>query len=165
MAAVPDTGSAVSNIGSAVPNMEAKKKIIILKIWIVLGIAVIAGVISAFFVFPGILFSIKEAAAVTVIGGEDDGPTTIYIAAKYNWKVASLILLLMLTLDSVFFAVVKARELVTSKKIRARYKALAVFFINMAFSAALFPGVFIWSLPVTALMIACIILWMKITPY
>jgi len=139
--------------------MEAKKKIIILKIWIVLGIAVIAGVISAFFVFSGVLFSIKEAAAVEIIG-EADGPTTIYIAAKYNWKAASLILfilLLMLTLDSVFFAVVKTRELVTSKKTRARCKALAVFFINMVFSAALFPAVFIWSLPVTALMIAYVL--------
>ena len=62
--------------------MDNKKKIVFLIILIFLGITIILGVIIFINLFPNVISSEKNASAI-IIGG-NDGPTTIYITAKYN---------------------------------------------------------------------------------
>jgi Na+-transporting methylmalonyl-CoA/oxaloacetate decarboxylase beta subunit len=141
--------------------MDNKKKIIFLKIWIFLGIAIIFGSIIAIYIFPNILSSINEASAVAIIGGVD-GPTTIYITAKYNWKLTLIILLLLLILDFIFLAIVNIIEHKKPKKIKLIYKSIIIFLVNLLFSILLFPGVFVWSLLIAAIIIILIIIKNKL---
>jgi len=136
--------------------MDTKKKILFLTIWIFLGIAIILGVIIVINLFPNILSSVKEASA-TVINEGDDGPTTIYITAKYNWKMILIISLLLIILDFVFLAIIKIIEHIKVKNIKLIYKVIIIFLVNLLFSILLFPGMFVWSILITAIIIAFII--------
>jgi Na+-transporting methylmalonyl-CoA/oxaloacetate decarboxylase beta subunit len=133
-----------------------KKKITFLIICIISSFAIIIGVIIFINLFPDFISSEKEASAITIIGG-DDGPITIYITAKYNWKFTLIISLLLLILDFIFLAIINVIERIKQKKIKLIYKSIIIFAVNILFSVLLFPGVFVWSLIITAIMIIFII--------
>jgi len=135
--------------------MDNKKKITFLIIWIISGFAIILGAIIFINLFPDIISSEKNASAI-IIGG-DDGPTTIYITAKYNRKFTFIISFLLLILDFILLAIINVIERVKLKRLKLIYKSIIVFSVNILFSVLLFPGVFLWSLIITAIMIILII--------
>jgi Na+-transporting methylmalonyl-CoA/oxaloacetate decarboxylase beta subunit len=137
------------------------KKIIFLIFLIFLGISIIIGVLITIYLFPDILSSVKEASAVTITGGSD-GPTTIYISAKYNWKLVSIILLLLLIIDFIFLAIIRIIGYVKVKYIKLIYKVIIIFLLNLLLSILLFPGVVLWSIIMTAIIIIFIILESKL---
>jgi len=94
----------------------------------------------------------QEASAISIIGGAD-GPTTVYIAAKYNWKLTLVILLLLLTLDYIILTIINTIGHVKVKKIKLIYKAIFIFLFNLSLTLLLFPGVFLWSILITVIMI------------
>jgi len=132
--------------------MDNKKKIIFL---IFLGISIIIGVIIVIIFFPNIFSSMQEASAISIIGGADS-PTTIYIAAKYNWKLTLVILLLLFTLDYIILTIINTIEHVKVKKIKLIYKAIFISLFNLSLTLLLFPGVFLWSILLTVIMIIMI---------
>ena len=135
--------------------MDNKKKITFLIIWIISGFAIILGAIIFINLFPDFISSEKNASAI-IIGG-DDGPTTIYITAKYNRKFTFIISFLLLILDSILLVIINVIERVKLKRLKLIYKSIIVFSVNILFSVLLFPGVFLWSLIITAIMIILII--------
>ena len=135
--------------------MDNKKKITFLIIWIISGFAIILGAIIFINLFPDIISSEKNASAI-IIGG-DDGPTTIYITAKYNRKFTFIISFLLLILDSILLVIINVIERVKLKRLKLIYKSIIIFSVNILFSVLLFPGVFLWSLIITAIMIILII--------
>jgi Na+-transporting methylmalonyl-CoA/oxaloacetate decarboxylase beta subunit len=141
--------------------MDNKKKITFLIICIFLCITIIAGVIIVINLFPKIFFSIEEAPAISINGGTD-GPTTIYIAIKYNWKIIPIILLLLLIIDFILFAIINVIEQIKKKNIKLIYKILIMFLINLLLSILLFSGMFIWSILISAVTIILIIVTGKI---
>jgi Na+-transporting methylmalonyl-CoA/oxaloacetate decarboxylase beta subunit len=104
---------------------------------------------------------VKEASAISIIGG-NDGPTTIYIATKYNWKLVSIISLLLLIIDFILFAIMNIIEQVKIKNIKSIYKILIIFLINLLSTMLLFSGMFIWSILISAITIILIIVRGKI---
>jgi len=135
--------------------MDNKKKITFLIIWIISGFAIILGAIIFINLFPDFISSEKNASAI-IIGG-DDGPTTIYITAKYNRKFTFIISFLLLILDSILLVIINVIERVKLKRLKLIYKSIIIFSVNILFSVLLFPGVFLWSLIITAIMIILII--------
>jgi len=130
-------------------------------ILIFLCIIIILGIILAINVFPNTFLHINGASAVSITG-EADGPTTIYIAAKYDWKLILILSLLLLMLDCIFLAALTILERKKAKKIKLLYKGIIIFLINSLLSILLFPGVFIGQIVITAIMIVVIILTHKI---
>ena len=133
------------------------KKTTFLIISIILGITIILGALIGIILFPNAYFSITGASAVATVTGGEDGPTTIYISAKYNWKVISIVSLLLLMLDFVLLAIIKIIEYKKSKKFKLIYKAIIILFVNLLFSIMLFPGMLVWSILIAAIMIVFII--------
>jgi len=141
--------------------MDNKKKIIFLIFLIFIGISIIIGVLTVIYLHPNLLSSVKEASAVTIIGGAD-GPTTIYISAKYNWKQVSIILFLLLIIDFIILAIIKIIEYIKVKYIKLIYKTIIIFLVNLLLSVFLFPGVILWSVLMTTIIIIFIILKNKL---
>ena len=144
------------NCKDKVKYMDDKKKFIFLIIWIFSGFTIILGAIIFINLFPDFISSEKNASAI-VIGG-DDGPTTIYITAKYNWKFTLFISFLLLILDFILLAIINVIERIKLKKMKLIFKSIIILSVNILFSILLFPGVFVWSLIITAIMIILILL-------
>jgi len=138
--------------------MKNKDKIIFPKVIIFLCIIIILGIIIIINLFPDTFFHNKCTAAIAIIGGAD-GPTTIYIAAKYNWILILIISVLLLMLDFILLAVAKLLERKKEKKIKLVFKGIIIFFVNLLLTVLLFPGMFVWSTLITAIMIIFIIIF------
>jgi len=153
----------MKNLGLIISSrMDNKKKIIFLILLMFLGISIIIGILIVVYLSPNVFSSIKEASSVAIIGGAD-GSTTIYISAKYNWKLVSIILFLLLIFDFIFLAIIKIIEWKKAKYIKFIYKAIIIFLVNLLLSLLLFPGVVLWSILMSVMIIILLILKNKLT--
>jgi hypothetical protein len=111
--------------------MDVKKKIILLKIWVILSIVIIPGIIIVIYLSPNVFFnmSIIETSGVSIIGG-DDGPTTIYISANYG--IFDLVFALwLIMMDISIFGIKKIIEYKKGSKNNLKYYILVVLSLNI----------------------------------
>ena len=91
-------------------------------------------------------YNLKEASAVTIIG-ENDGPTTIYISAKFNMiNLLKYSLSVIFGINILILIIFDIIELVKNKSYDTKNKFKIVFGINLRIIIALLIETLIYSL-------------------
>ena len=104
-------------------------------ILIILCFVYLLGIIPFINIFPGLVFNLKEACAIAIIGGSN-GPTTIYIASNFNIIFITFSLSIFLAIDIIVLTVIKKIE--NQKVIKTKYIILII--INIIITLLLIPN-------------------------